>query len=325
MTQKSGFETVRSAAVSSPEAAVIGEVTGYQHTEYALALSEFGIPLELPRSRGKLLRRPIPDSPLSDAIGCYPIFSCLDWSGLQEDLADLQHDLVSVALVADPFGGHTEQLLQFCFPDVMKPFKQHFVIDLTKPVREYVSEHHRRNAKKAAAVLDVERCERPIDFLTDWNRLYSNLIDRHGISGIAEFSKQSFARQFVVPGIETFRAIWNGSTVGMLLWYVQGPVSYYHLGAYSPKGYELKASFALFEKSIEFFTDMGLQWLNLGAGAGVTANNEDGLTRFKRGWASGTRTAYFCGKVVNGRAYSRLTSACQANSDTYFPAYRARP
>ncbi len=323
LTGKSSHVPLLSTGASSNDVAAIGEVTGYRHPDYAYALSEFGTPFELPRSRGMLLRRPIPGSSLCDAMGSYPIFCCSEWSQLQSDLEDLSDDLVSVALVADPFGDHNEHLLQSCFPDVARPFKEHFVIDLTKPFRKYFSDHHRRNVKKAIAVLNVDRCEIPVNFLTEWDCLYSGLICRHGITGIAAFSQQSFARQLVVPGIEAFRAVWEDRTVGMLLCYVQGNIGYYHLGAYSPKGYELNASFALFERAITFFADVGLRWLDLGAGAGVEANTEDGLTRFKRGWASGTKKAYFCGRVLNRQAYSVLTAGCHITADNYFPSYRS--
>ena len=118
--------------------------------------------------------------------------------------------------------------------------------------------------------------------LDDWIELYDVLINRHQIHGIASFSKQSFVEQIQVPGIVVFRAMADGTTVGMLLWFVMGNIAYYHLGAYSDKGYELNASFALFAFAIDYFADMGLCWLNLGSGTGTHVTNDDGLSRFKK-------------------------------------------
>src|SRR5215213_8208057 len=111
----------------------------------------------------------------------------------------------------------------------------------------------------------------------------------------------------------------DGETVGMLLWYVQGDVAYYHLGAYSERGYELRASFALFQHAIEQFARRGLRWLNLGAGAGAASGAESGLSRFKQGWATGTRTAYFCGRIFDEKKYQEILRARGVPATKYFP------
>ena len=108
----------------------------------------------------------------------------------------------------------------------------------------------------------------------------------------------------------------------MLLWYVQDKIAYYHLGAYSPLGYELNASFALFWHGLKHFSNLSLEWLSLGAGAGAKSDGRDGLTRFKKGWATGTRQAYFCGCVFNRRVYDELVSMWNIKNTNYFPAYR---
>jgi hypothetical protein len=152
--------------------------------------------------------------------------------------------------------------------------------------------------------------------------LYANLVERHNIKGITSFSRSSFAKQLTVPGVVAFRAVCNRATVGMLLWYVYDQVGYYHLGAFNTLGYDLRASFALFWFAIEYFTTRGLQWLNLGAGAGVKSDDKDGLSRFKRGWATGIQTAYFCGRIFDRARYLEITRAKGVTVKDYFPAYR---
>lgn len=296
--------------------------TGYLHPMYAESLAEFGIPRELPRSKAWILERQIPDSPYHDAMGCYPLFACQDWSQLCADLEDLVGELVSLALVAVPFGKDEITSLRDCFRDVAIPFKQHFIVDLGRPLETFIHPHHRRYARKARRELYVERCAEPLNFLEAWIALYSTLVEKHRITGIAVFSKESFAKQLAVPGIVAFRAVHNEATVGMLLWYVQGNVAYYHLGAYNARGYELRASFALFSYSIEYFARHGFGWLNLGGGAGASANGTSGLSRFKEGWSNGTRTAYFCGRVLDQKKYQEIINAKSIPATDYFPAYR---
>ncbi len=296
--------------------------TGYLHPLYCQSLSEFGKPRLLSESKAWVLERPI-RNPDTDAMGCYPLFTCQDWSRLHADLENIENTLVSLAVVTDPFGEYDQAYLQQCFPDVAIPFKDHYVVDLSRPVDTFVNAHHRRNARKAARAVSVEKCAVPAAYLDDWVGLYRELVARHHVKGIAAFSRESFDLQLRVPGIVAFRAIRDDVTVGMLLWYTQGTRACYHLGAYSPTGYEVRASFALFSFSLDYFAARNFEWLNLGAGAGTTVDSGSGLNRFKQGWSTETRTAYFCGRVFDRPKYEELVRARNGPPTTYFPAYRA--
>lgn len=297
-------------------------MTGYLHSGYAESLAEFGQPRLLPKSRGWILKRQIPGYPLYDAMGCYPLFACQDWSQLHTDINSMAGELISLALVTDPFGAYDAAYLQRCFKDVVIPFKEHFIIDLGRKLDTFVSSHHSRYARKALQNVFVQRCHDPAQFLGEWVDLYAFLIARHRIDGIPSFSRSSFERQLNVPGITMFRAVHKDVTVGMTLWYTKGEVSYYHLGAYSDLGYQLRASFALFWSTIEYFSASGLRWLSLGAGAGVNGKNPDGLSRFKQGWSTGSRPAYFCGRIFHRERYLHLAKATAVTATDYFPAYR---
>jgi hypothetical protein len=294
-------------------------VTGYAHPAYAAALVDLGVPRVLPRCRGSVIVRDVPAGSHRDAIGPYPIFSCGDWGGLEEDLRELGSELVAVALVADPFGGWSMDTLEQCFPDVLRPFKDHFVVELGRDPMQRVHPHHRRNAVRAQRELAVEEISDPVGFVDEWEALYANLVRRHEIRGAAAFSRASFAAQLAVPGLVALRAIRRGSTVGAALWYEQGDVAYYHLAAYDQEGYERGASFALFAYALERFADRGLAWVSLGAGAGVSSDIDDGLSRFKRGWSTGTRPAWFGGRVLQRAVYEQLAGP---GEHSWFPAYR---
>jgi len=297
------------------------EPTGYAHGLYAASFAEHGSRRVLPRSGAWILERSIPGFPYRDAMGCYPLVSCRDWTELPADMEELREDIVALSMVTDPFGNYDRALLRECFTDVSFPFKEHFVTDLERAPETYISRHHRRYATASLRQVRIEQCPQPVRLLPVWTQLYSVLVRRHGVTGIAAFSEAAFARQLVVPGIVAFRAIRSRKTVGIVLWYVQGDAAYYHLAAYSQAGYDARASFALFRHCIDFFAASGLRWLNLGAGAGLHPHN-DGLARFKEGWATGTRTAYFCGRVFDREKYREIVQSSGHVSSSFFPAYR---
>lgn len=298
------------------------ETTGYNHPLYVQSLKEFGRPRELPFCRGYILERPIEDSNYHDAMGCYPLFTCQDWSQLNNDLEVLEGDIVSLSLVTDPFGNYDEQMLRLCFPDVLIPFKEHFVLDMSHPFHSSISKHHQRNVRKAFNRLSIERCVDPSGEIDVWVKLYHQLIGKHAIRGIASFSRESFEKQLRVPGIIAFRALHEGRVVGMILWYIQANIAYYHLGAYDNLGYEKGAAFALFWSALEHFATTGVRWLDLGAAPGLEQKEEDGLRRFKQGWSTGTKTAYFCGRIFDRASYRAITESKGIGNTKYFPAYR---
>lgn len=297
-------------------------MTGYLHPDYAESLSEFGKPRTLPRSGGHLLVRQIPDTDQADAMGCYPLFCCDDWGKLSEDIKELQDEIVSVALVTDAFGSGKPEDLSKCFADKMFHYKDHFVVDFTIDGSHEISGHHKRNLNKAQRDVTVERCEPVSAALEDWIDLYEVLIGRHQIKGLTAFSRRAFEKLFQVPGLTVFKAVHHGEPVGMLLWLAQKEYGYYHLGAYSERGYELGASFPLFHTAIEHFRSEGLRGLNLGAGAGTGAKQQDGLSRFKQGWANATRPVYFCGRIFDRDRYAKLVNGNEGSNTNYFPAYR---
>jgi hypothetical protein len=267
------------------------------------------------------LERQIPGFLYYDAMGCYPLFFCQDWSQLCVDLEDIGDELTSIALVTDPFGVYDRAYLEQCF-DMVTPFKEHFVVDCSQPMDVIVSKHHRYYARKALKSVHVEKCQDPTQFLSEWVSLYATLIDRHNLKGIKTFSRMAFAKQLSIPGMVMFRAVSQGVTVGLDLWYVQGEVAYGHLVAYSPLGYKLRASYALKWYLIRYFADK-VRWIDLGGGAGVGSKNADGLSHFKRDWSTGTRTAYFCGRIFDHERYMEIVKAKGITDTDYFPAYRS--
>jgi hypothetical protein len=294
----------------------------YAHPAYAASLSTEGTALELPRAGGHLIVRGIPGGEAVDAAGPYPFFMCERWDGLASDLAELDGQVVSVVLVADPLGGHRSgAALADAFPDVLRPYKPHYLVDLREGWQRQVSAHHRRNAARGLERLDVDIAEEALPHLDEWASLYERLVERHAIAGVARFSRETFAAQLAVPGVVLMRALEEGRPVGACVWYRARDRAYYHLAAYTDRGYDANAAHALFWTGLHWLAEHGIRRVNLGGGMGPVEDPDDGLVRFKRGWATTSEPAWLCGRVCDPARYEALGRGRPGSA--YFPAYRA--
>jgi hypothetical protein len=295
-------------------------MTGYLHRLYAESFAEYGSPRELANAGGWILQRQIPIRGLQDAMGCYPMFCCRDWQRMGDDLNQLRDNLVSFSIVADPFGSYTADLLKAHF-DVVLPYKQHFIADLSLPLERFTSARHRNYAHRALQNISIEVCSNPVAHLDEWVMLYDHLIERHHITGMCRFSRGCFKSQFSVPGLVMFRATEDNEPLSLDLWYVQGNVAQGHLVGTSPRGYELHVAYGLKLFILQYFAGK-VRWVNFGGVPGVNANIDNGLADFKRGWSSETRTAFLCGKILNPQVYQEMVRATRSEDTNYFPAYR---
>jgi hypothetical protein len=296
-------------------------VTGYMHPGYAESLAEFGMPRELPHSGGWLLERVIPGSESRDAMGCYPVFTCRHWERLHMDIAELAGNLVTVVLVTDPFANADKACLDRCF-DFAKPFKCHYVADLTVPFQGFVNKHHRYYARKSQREIEVEVCEEPSRYAREWISLYDNLVKTHNIHGLRAFSSECFHRQLSIPGMVLIVGRQRDQIVGAHLVAMHGDVAYSHLAAFSSLGYQSNAAYGIYWTTLDYLTSRGVRHLDLGGAAGLDDTPTDGLSRFKHGWSSTTRIVYLCGRVLDPQSYAQICSHKGTQGTEYFPAYR---
>ena len=314
-------------------------LTGYQHPDYAQSLSEFGTPRHLPESGGWILERPIPGCPAlgaerrgasglrvgeaKDAMGPYPLFTCRHWDQLPADVAGLSGSLVTLVLVTDPFAEIDTAQLGTGF-DFVKPFKCHYIADLTSPFEEALNKHHRYYVKKSLREIETEVCEEPLRYLREWIGLYDNLVQKRGIRGLRAFSAQSFHTQLSIPGMVLVVGRQGGQIVGAHLVAIQGDVAYSHLAALSSVGYQLNAAYGIYGATLEYLTARNVRYLDLGGAPGLDPDTPtDGLTRFKRGWSRTTRLVYLCGRVLDPERCAELCRLKGVGATDYFPAYRA--
>lgn len=249
----------------------------------------------------------------------YPLLCCARWDALAADLDALAGELVSVTAVLDPFGDPTPDVLRGAF-DTADPFKEHFVADLSRPREAFVKTSHRAAVRRAQRTVEVAPVGNPAEALDDWMRLFGTLETRHGIDGIRAFSREAFAVQLAIPGSVLFEARVEGERVGLDWWFIQGDVAQGHLVAMSDVGYAHRASYATKWFLLEWFRDR-VRWLNFGGGAGAVAA-DDGLTRFKTGWSTGTRIARLGKRILMPEVYRELAQAKGSPETNWFPAYR---
>lgn len=294
----------------------------YASADYIRSLADFGAPRRLDHSGGWVLERELPGPHgRKDACGPYPLFSCGNWPGLAADLDTLRADgLVSLTLVADPLSLPPADALPTLFPDICRPWKDHHLVDLAPGV-DFGTAHHRRNARRFGRHASVCVIDEPGRCLDDWCALYGMLIERHGITGLARFSRRAFARQLDLPGALVLRAETSaGLTAGLQIWLMDGDRAWHHLSAYGREGYQWGgASYALMRHALGVLRDRGVKVVDLGSGAGLAADPTDGLNRFKQGWATRTAPAWLCGTILDAAAYRQ---AHGQHTTDFFPAYR---
>ncbi len=295
---------------------------GYNHEDYAWSLKAFGTPRNLVHCGGWVLERPTPFGQYINSMGLYPFFVCDDWSKLPKDLSELCGEVISVSLVTDPFGEFELAMLQDCFQDVCKPFKPHYVVDLSIPMDEVGGKRRRKHANRALKKVDIDVIDDPLEYIDDWIDLYGVLIQKHGIQGIRSFSREAFTSQFQIPDCKMIQARYQGKVVGAQVYLVQDDVVHAHLGACTQEGYDLDATYALDYFSFQYFKDKA-RWVDLGGGIGVSSDGSDGLSQYKQGWASHTRQTYFCGLVLDREQYDDLVKKGNISPTEYFPAYRS--
>jgi hypothetical protein len=163
--------------------------------------------------------------------------------------------------------------------------------------------------------------------------LYEELAERHDLSGPSRFSRADLLSQTRLPGMQAVVARARSETgpdngphpvVAAKLWLEQDGWMIDHLTAATAEGYRNSAGHGMLAVAVDHFQAAGYRGLWLGGSAG-SADTDDGLAQFKRGWANMEAQAWIGGRVGQPARYRQLTAAHGPGTSaaSYFPAYRA--
>lgn len=294
-------------------------MTNYPYTtaQYAQAFTD-NKPLELPHSQRWILQRAIGNTPYNDLLACYPRFPLASLPALEKDLANLTNQQwVTLTLVSDAILIADITLLPSLF-DLARPFKQHYLHSPDKPIA--FSKHHRYEIKQALQHCTIREINFA-DYLEPWCALYQRLVTRHQVTGLLNFNHHYFQQLAAMKNLITRGAFdRHHRLIGMHLWFQDNAHLYSHLAANNEAGYESGAAYAIYNSIIQEFGST--HTIDFGSAAGHANDPQNGLTRFKKGFANHSAWSYLCGKILNKEHYRLLTGTdCIKPDVPYFPPY----
>lgn len=290
----------------------------YARADYAAALGHMGRPVAVPEWDAWVLARPTPCGTREDAVGPYPLAVLPPDADLAGGLARLKAEgLVSLVLVVEDRLRPPTEALEAAFAP-MRPFKSHQIHDRSLGPFAY-GKHHRYEIKRAlgrVAAVEIALA----DHLPAWEALYGELVARRGLGGAHVFPPGHHALLAALPGVRTFAAFVDERMVSAHLFVTHDGHAMSHLAASTAEGYAAGAAYAVNDLAVRALTDCRL--INFGGGAGLDDDPQDGLVRFKRGFANAAAPAWLCGVALDAEAYRAL---CADGEDSgFFPAYRGR-
>jgi hypothetical protein len=206
-------------------------------------------------------------------------------------------------------------------PEVgLVPNRTVFLLDLAgRDVLKASSEIVRRKVRKAsglgAVVVDVRA--RLADRLKD---LHPATMVRAGAGPEYDFPAQALERWALDPSSIVLGGSLGGSIEAVSLFCVAGRHAEYHLNASTPRGRDLTAW--LIVHAVDRLVEAGVEVLNLG---GAAKRPGDGVYQFKERFNGRPVDVHAARQIYDLDRYEELCRrAGAADSDSWFPAYRAR-
>jgi hypothetical protein len=301
----------------------------YRSKQYADCFLDLGESYRLANTDSYLIKKPFKDG-YYDLYSPYPIldfhkkqaFSHID---LISDISSISDgNILAATIITNPLlkweeipVGDDPWCWSYC-----KKYKTHYYIDFKNDLD--LPTNHKRNIKKALNKLEIRinLTKTPDQKAESFTSMYKNLVEKHSISGFADFSDDYFRQLFKVPGILLAEAFCKGSDepCGQITYLLDGDYAYYHLAAYNSQGYANNASFGIMYSMINYFKELGISKLLLGSYPGNIETEDNGLLRFKRGFSNSSRQNFILGKILNKSKYNEFS---QGKSGEFFPLYRS--
>jgi hypothetical protein len=289
----------------------------YSTLEYARTLEHVGEPHFVPDWGTYVIARPV-EAFHRDVAGPYPLAMLKPDADVRGGIEQLREEgFISAVLVCDHLSGPAMRVLTNAFARA-EPFKQHYVVD--RSIQPWLpSNHHQDEIRRATRRGIVVEWTALSDVLDDWVSLYAELKSRRGVSGTADFSRSSFERLAQCSGLRTAVAYLNGDVVGSHLWFSHEGRMWSHLASTNELGRRNGAAYALYDFSIR---ESGASLVSLGGAAGTVESEDDGLARFKRGFANSSILTNLYGAILDANRYDELCDERRAGESTFFPSYR---
>ncbi len=294
--------------------------TGYQHPGYARSFSGNAQIKRLEHSGGWLLRRPVNNQGIEDLCNAYPMFVGDNVTALAVDLAAMDHTQVaSIILRSDPFDDYsiTGGLPGF---DIVRPFKHHYIASLERPWRSFVRKSSRKVAARVRQQFEFSCVPQPSTRAHTLWQLHQLMLEKQGANK-ALWTSEIIAAQLVLPGVTVFEVSDTTQTHAIACFMAVADRVYAHLLGVTEEGRAQNIIHGIYAYALDYFRDQA-RYIDFGSNAGLADDPEDGLSCFKQGWCSETRTSYLCGKILNPSLYTELCYQHGVSSATFFPAYR---
>ena len=296
--------------------------SAYQHSDYASSFDDGADSLYLEHCDGWLLRRQIDGTNFTDLANPYPMFSCKNLTAIDADINDLDTtSTISLVLRTDAFSEYdvSSKLPGF---DQIRRFKTHQIANLDQPWRSFARRTCRRNAASAQTIFEIRRVGQPVNYAQHLWDLNQVVLKRRSAVQIMPLTQATLTAQLSLPGVSLFVARNQQGIQAIACFMEVGDYAYAHLLGASDESRSQSVIYGLYGCALDYYQER-VQAIDFGGNAGLTEDNQDGVTRFKQGWCNQTRSSYLCCKILNRDLYQELCSRSGSEASSFFPAYRA--
>ncbi|WP_148630482.1 GNAT family N-acetyltransferase [Bacillus sp. E214] len=196
--------------------------------------------------------------------------------------------------------------------------------DYDDPIQNEFSKSCRKNIRKALNnKVTFEVLEKPSD-IGEFKQIYYSTMDRNNATNYYYFDDSYFDNilSYFKDNIIIVKAIYDDKTIAQGLYFVYEKYIHIHLSGtlseylYLSPAYILRYAVTLWGKENGFET--------IHHGGGRTNSSDDGLYKFKKGFAKNTEFDFYIGKKVwNEEIYKKLCAKAGINDEVnFFPEYR---
>lgn len=294
-------------------------MSGYRQNGFAESL---GTGLYLENVKGSVLRRKIGTTGTHDVVNPYPVFACSNFANFEDDLTSLRVEgAIALTVRTDAFD-EMNVLSTRDIWDWFKPFKTHFITDLTEPWRDTAARNAKRYEKRAREDFEFSLVSSPSEYAADLARLNEIILNRTQINKSAGLSVKTLEKQLNLRGVRLFKAEDSQGPQGLALFMKTDRKAYAYLLGATDEARSKHVIYGLYGYALDALS-AEVDAVDFGGNPGPTDDLSNSVGLFKQLWTNRTATSYICGKIFNPEAYGKLCKDRPALSPNYFPAYRA--